>query len=80
MCAFSDEIGHFDYCTGSTAIPPSQFGVSCPAGDNEGVSGDREPTDGEDNFCFPASQSTLVQVPGCTGTNAGFDGVSYKPL
>jgi len=78
--AFSDEIGHFDYCTGSTAITPSQFGVSCPAGNSEGVAGDKEPTDGDDNFCFPASQSTLVQVSGCTDTNVGFDGVPYKRL
>ena len=78
--AFSDEIGHFDYCTGSTPVPSSQFGVSCPAGNNEGVASDREATDGDDNFCFPASQSTLVQVSGCTDTNAGFDGTSYKRL
>ncbi len=78
--AFSDEIGHFDYCTGSASIPASQFGVSCPAGDSEGVAGDKEPTDGDDNFCFPASQSTLVRVPGCLDVNSGFDGVSYKPL
>jgi hypothetical protein len=78
--AFSDEIGHFDYCTGSTPLPASPAGVSCPQGDNEGVANDREPTDGDDNFCFPASQSSLVKVSGCTDVNAGFDGVSYKPL
>ena len=78
--AFSDEIGHFDYCTGSTPVPTSFFGVSCPAGDSEGVAGDKEPTDKDDNFCFPASQSHLVQVSGCTDSNFGFDGVPYKPL
>ena len=78
--AFSDEIGHFDYCTGSTPIPSSQFGVSCPAGNNEGVASDREPTDADDNFCFPASQSTRIQVSGCTDANVGFDGTSYKRL
>ncbi len=78
--AFSDEIGHWDYCTGSTPIPASQFGVSCPAADNEGVSGDKEPTDADDNRCFPASQSLLVQVSGCTDSNTGFDGVAYKRL
>ena len=78
--AFSDEIGHFDYCTGSTPVPPSAAGLSCPAGDSEGISTDLEPTDGDDNFCFPASQSSLVKVQGCTDTNTGFDGVPYQPL
>lgn len=78
--AFSDEIGHFDYCTGSTPIPASSTGVSCPKGDSEGVAGDKEATDGDDNLCYPASQSTLVQVSGCLDANAGFDGVSYKTL
>jgi hypothetical protein len=86
--AFSDEIGHFDYCTGRTPIPATQFGIdpttgnpiSCPVGNFEGVKGDKEPTDGDDNFCFPASRSTLIKVAGCTDSNSGFDGVSYKPL
>ena len=77
--AFSDEIGHFDYCNGA-AIAQSPAGVSCPSGNTEGVSGDTEPVDGDDNFCFPASQSPLVQVQGCTDTNTGFDGVPYQPL
>ena len=91
--AFSDEIGHFDYCTGSTPIPATEFGVdpttgnpiSCPTGNFEGVKGDKEPAEaiksgGDDNFCFPASRSTLIKVSGCTDSNTGFDGVSYKPL
>ena len=78
--AFSDEVGHFDYCTGSTPVPASPFGVSCPTGDSEGVAGDTEPTDKDDNFCFPASQSTLVKVSGCLDANVGFDGVPYKQL
>jgi len=91
--AFSDEIGHFDYCTGSTPIPATEFGVdpntgapiSCPAGDSEGVKGDREPAEsiasgGDDNFCFPASRSSLYRISGCTDSNFGFDGVPYKQL
>jgi hypothetical protein len=73
--AFSDEIGHFDYCNGSNAITP---GASCPAGDTEGSAADTEPTDGDDNACFPASSSSLVNVSGCLGTNTGFDGVPYQ--
>jgi hypothetical protein len=75
--AFSDEIGHFDYCNGAT-IAQSPGGVSCPSGNTEGMSGDTEPTNGDDNFCFPASQSSLVQLQGCTDTNTGFDGVPYQ--
>ena len=91
--AFSDEIGHFDNCTGHKPIPATEFGInlatgapiSCPAGDFEGVSSDREPSEritagGDDNFCFPASRSSLVQVSGCTDSNFGFDGVPYKQL
>ena len=73
--AFDEEIGHFDYCNGPNAI---QIGGNCPAGNLEGAAGDQEPTDGDDAACFPASQSLLVQVNGCNGTNdPGFDGSSY---
>ena len=49
------------------------------------MEGDKEPAEdinagGDDNFCFPASRSTLIKVPGCGDSNFGFDGVSYKPL
>jgi hypothetical protein len=85
--AFSDEIGHFDYCTSvapDTSNPP--FG-KCIG--QEGVVGDQEPAEGpptaanpqaDDNFCFTAAQSTLVRFSGCQGTNTGFDGVPYKRL
>jgi hypothetical protein len=68
--AFSDEIGHFEYCD---KIAPgsrkcAQAGVSDPEG-----------TDGDDNFCFSAAESLLVRVSGCTGTDDEFDGVSYEP-
>jgi hypothetical protein len=76
--AFSDELGHFDFCGGATPIPATPFGTSCPAGNTEGSRGDTEPTNVDDNFCFPASRSPLVQVAGCTDTNTGFDGVPYQ--
>src|SRR6266571_3169873 len=71
--AFADEIGHFDLCT----VVNTSTGV-CTG--KEGIRGEQEPADGEDAFCFPASASTLVQVSGCQGTNAGFDGIPYQPL
>jgi hypothetical protein len=83
--AFSDEIGHFEFCTGPTPVPPSQFGldaqgnpITCPAGNLEGRGAGQRPTDGDDDFCFPGSQALLVNVNGCTDTNTGFDGISYQ--
>jgi hypothetical protein len=70
---FSDEIGHFDYCTQIDPTTGSCTGL-------EGVPGDQEPADGDDNACFDKSQSTRYQISGCLDTNSGFDGTSYKRL
>jgi len=71
--AFDEEIGHFDYCT----VVTSALGCS----GQEGIPGDREPTDSDDAACFPSSTSLLVKVSGCEGTNVpGWDGTSYQPL
>ena len=76
--AFSDEIGHWDYCNGPHAITP---GGTCPKGNVEGIPGDREPSDGDDAFCQPASVSLRIPVSGCANSNdPGFDGTSYQPL
>ncbi|HLG65122.1 MAG TPA: hypothetical protein VKY19_24525 [Ktedonosporobacter sp.] len=72
--AFSDEIGHFDFCNGPN---PITVGGDCPAGNTEGPASNPRPTDDDDIGCFPASASTLVQVSGCIGSNTGFDGTSY---
>ena len=86
--AFSDEIGHFQYCNGA-AVPATPFGldssgnpVACPAGNTEELGKAAEPTEGaaEDDFCFPASQALRIKVQGCTDTNVGFDGLSYQPV
>ena len=73
--AFSDEIGHFDFCT---AI--SGFAGNCLSTAKEGSPRDQEASDGDDNACFGPADSTLVQVTGCEDTNTGFDGVSYQPV
>jgi hypothetical protein len=85
--AFSDEIGHFENCTGPNPIPATPFGVdnsgnpiSCPTGNNEGFGSSTSPTDGDDNFCFPASEALRIHVSGCTDTNIGFDGLAYQPV
>jgi hypothetical protein len=74
--AFSDETGHFEACNGPNAITP---GSSCPTGNTEN---DGEPTDANDLYCFPASASTLVQVPGCfePSGDTGFDSNPYNPV
>jgi hypothetical protein len=69
--AFADEIGHFDYCSN-----PQDDG-SCSGTEGLTPLTNSEPTDVDDNGCFPASASSLIQVPGCLGTNTGFDGVPY---
>jgi hypothetical protein len=86
--SFDQEIGHFQHCNGA-AVPATPFGVngdgapiSCPA---TNTTDDGEPAEnplagGDDNFCFPESESQLVRVQGCTDTNTGFDGVSYQPV
>ena len=83
---FSSEIGHFQFCNGAP-IPSTQYGAPCPAGNTEERGPSAEPTDSDENktapdgpACFPASRSGLVQVPGCTNQNDGFDGASYQPV
>jgi hypothetical protein len=82
--AFADETGHFDLCTGPNAITA---GASCPKGNMEGIPGDQEPRDGNDNLCYPAAAALLVQVGGCADANGGtgnnnpgFDGPEYQPV
>ena len=68
--AIDTEIGHFDYCT---TIDPSTG--SCVG--KEGVATNREPADGDDNYCFPGADSTLIRINGCLDSNLGYDGPSY---
>jgi hypothetical protein len=70
--AFSDEIGHFDFCTSINANTGSCNGL-------EGVPGDQESADGDDNLCAAGVAALLYPANGCPDTNApGFDGVSYQ--
>jgi hypothetical protein len=64
--AFSDEIGHFEYCSAVT-----EEGGDCIAG------GDG---DDDDTGCFDASFSLLVPIGGCIATDNDFDGTSYQPV
>jgi hypothetical protein len=68
--AYSDEIGHFEYCTGVDTKTGTCHGssVNDPAG-----------LDGDDAGCFSPSQSYLVRIGGCIATDVDFDGVGYQP-
>ena len=85
--SFTDEIGHFENCNGPNPIPATPFGVdasgnpiTCPTGDTEGFGSGTSATDGDDNFCFPASEALRIHINGCTDTNTGFDSLAYQPV
>ena len=70
--AFSDEIGHFEYCAATDGVPGGNC-VSAGANDPDGL-------DADDNGCFNASQSLRVPINGCFAFNpldTDFDGASY---
>ena len=66
--AFSDEIGHFEYCS---AV--SEEGGDCLA-NNEGT------LDDDDTGCFSAAFSLFVPIGGCIASDSDFDGTSYQPV
>jgi hypothetical protein len=74
--AFSDETGHFEACNGSHRISP---GASCP---NANTEYDGEGADSNDTYCFPASSSSLIAIPGCLEPdgNTGFDSNPYHAV
>jgi len=71
--AFSEEIGHFEYC--NEADPTSNCIVP-------GVN-DKGGLDADDVSCFTPSQfffppPPILQIGGCTASDSDFDGVSYR--
>ncbi len=71
--AYSDEIGHWEYCD---TVDFVNFPFPCTSGGATDPSG----PDADDDFCAPASASFLIQVSGCTDTDGDFDGVSYQKV
>jgi hypothetical protein len=66
--AFSDEIGHFEYCDAIT-------------GEGGNCTSNGEPSlDGDDAGCFSAAFSTFVPITGCIATDNDFDGVPYQKV
>jgi hypothetical protein len=83
---FTDEVGHFDYCTNVTSNNSTSGGCT----GNEGPSTDSEAAETppansalDDSVCYDGTTTgttTLVPLGGCLGTNLpGFDGVTYQP-
>ena len=66
--AFSDEIGHFEYCARANVHG------KCV---NPGITERKK--DADDVACFNADESLLVEIGGCIATDNDFDGVSYQP-
>ena len=66
--AYSDEIGHFEYCGD----------VNTSDGTCNGDATDPGSPDGDDFLCRTADQSLFVQIGGCFGTDNDFDGTSYQ--
>ncbi len=69
--AYSDEIGHWEYCNAVDLTNPL---LPCT---QAGVTDSSTGLDGDDFFCAPASTSLLVQITGCTDSDEDFDGPSY---
>jgi hypothetical protein len=68
--AFSDEIGHFEYC--STVASEGGNCTSTPASDPPGI---------DDAFCFDAAFAAhfgLIPIGGCADADIDFDGVPYQ--
>ena len=66
--AFSDEIGHFEYCDHANSRGKC---VNPTLGDNN-------KKDGDDTGCFNPDESLRIQVGGCIASDNDFDGVSYQ--
>jgi hypothetical protein len=64
--AYSDEIGHFEYCNTVTAE-----GGRCTSNGESNI-------DGDDAGCFSAAFSLFVPIGGCIATDNDFDGTSYQ--
>jgi hypothetical protein len=65
--AFSDEIGHFEYCDQA-----DDQGVCVDPGGNDSTA------DADDVGCFNADASLRIQIGGCIGQDSDFDGTSYQ--
>ena len=65
--AYSDEIGHFEFCNKLD----DNFNCKRPGANDSGG------LDSDDVGCVPGSDSSLIDVTACFGSDADFDGPSY---
>jgi hypothetical protein len=75
--AFSDEIGHFEYCPTVAGTEMGTFTCKSATTASDPAKTD---ADDQDTNCAPASASTLVKISGCTGTDDDFDSPAYKTV
>jgi hypothetical protein len=71
--AYSDEIGHFEYCNSV-----DQEGGNCTS---SGANDPPPPAGFDDGFCVDAAfmaQFGLIPIGGCADGDADFDGVTYR--
>jgi hypothetical protein len=71
--AYSDEIGHFEYC--NSVLREGGICTSTAADDPP------RPRGSDDAFCFDAAFAArfgLIPIGGCADTDADFDGVPYR--
>jgi hypothetical protein len=69
--AYSDETGHFQYCSKADPETGKCTGL-------EGAPGDQEPADADDTGCTNPDQATRDPIGGCIAANYGFDGPPYQ--
>ena len=75
--AFSDEIGHFEYCAKVGTDPLSTCLQPLGSDTNDGDNAGPDPS-GDDDFCLPARASLDVKIGGCLDIDGDFDGVAYN--
>jgi hypothetical protein len=75
--AFSDEIGHGEYCAKVGTDPLSTCLKPLGADTNDGDNAGPDPA-GDDDFCLSGSASLLVHINDCLDTDGDFDGMPYN--
>jgi hypothetical protein len=76
--AYSDEIGHFEFCPNvKDASIAAGTGVCASASATDPAGPDDDDTT-PSGFCFTKDMSSLVRINGCTNSDDDFDGPEYQ--
>jgi len=73
--AFSDEIGHFEFCDAFATSAPHLLHCTVQGVDDVSLDADDFPCFNPSFFNLP---STYQQITGCVGSDLDFDGTSYR--